>query len=85
MENLNKNKIDFDTYKKHVIGFFLCGLMLEERSERHAEYAQSEYVTSEIKNLYDNGVYSYEASDIIEDLFPAWNMDVKKDGLRRVG
>lgn len=69
MENLNKDNLDFDTYKKHVIGAYLCGLMLEERTEEHDRYAASEKVAKEIRRLYDAGVYTYEASDRIEDMF----------------
>lgn len=74
MKNMNKDTVDFETYKEDVLGCYWTCLMIEERDETQESYVKSEETEMRIRCLYDNGWSAYDAVDVVKDNYPDWGM-----------
>lgn len=67
-----KDVLSLEDYSKRVKGYFLGGLMQEERDGSDKEYAESEDAAKLIQSEYEAGSTAADASDKLEDGWIEW-------------
>ena len=68
-----KGVLSLEDYSKRVKGYFLGGLMQEERDGSEKEYAESEDAAKLIQAEYEAESTAADTSDKLEDGWIAWS------------